>query len=263
MIYFAIQSELMSKIYIKVGFFLSTVFIFSLLSVGCDLHVDSVYLGRSESKLLGHVNSGNIAEVKKFLDGGGNVNLQDEPGMTPLHHAANADTDGSHFEMIKLLIDRGANVNALDDTDYTPLLLARNNDGSVAKLLIDAGADINATNRDGETLLYFTATGAAGGGHSRYLILTKFLLSNKAEVNIKLDSGDTLLHKVCHRYAEEKVSEVCELLIKNGADINAINDKGVTPLDLAIENDREITVKNLRKYGSKKSIEITEKIENN
>ena len=40
--------------------------------------------------------------------------------MTPLHHAANADTDGSHFEMIKLLIDRGANVNALDDTDYTP-----------------------------------------------------------------------------------------------------------------------------------------------
>ena len=183
--------------------------------------------------------------------------------MTPLHHAANADTDGSHFEMIKLLIDRGANVNALDDTDYTPLLLARNNDGSVAKLLIDAGADINATNRDGETLLYFTATGAAGGGHSRYLIFTKFLLSNKAEVNIKLDSGDTILHKVYHRYAEEKVSEVCELLIKNGADINAINDKGVTPLDLAIENDREITVKNLRKYGAKKSIEITEKIEKN
>lgn len=71
------------------------------------------------------------------------------------------------------------------------------------------------------------------------------------------------MHKVYHRYAEEKVSEVCELLIKNGADINAINDKGVTPLDLAIENDREITVKNLRKYGAKKSIEITEKIEKN
>ena len=56
---------------------------------------------------------------------------------------------------------------------------------------------------------------------------------------------------------------MCELLIKNGADINAINDKGVTPLDLAIENDREITVKNLRKYGAKKSIAITEKIEKN
>ena len=94
----------MPKSFIKVGFFLSTVLIFSLLSVGCDPHVDSVYLGRSESKLLAHVNSGNIAEVKKFLDEGGNVNLQDEPGMTPLHHAANADTDGSHFEMIKLCL---------------------------------------------------------------------------------------------------------------------------------------------------------------
>ncbi len=53
------------------------------LSAGCDLHVDSVYLGRDEARLLGHVSAGNLAAVKKFLDQGGNVNLQDEPGMTP------------------------------------------------------------------------------------------------------------------------------------------------------------------------------------
>jgi ankyrin repeat protein len=84
-----------------------------MLSIGCDPHVDSVYLGRAEANLLAHVSRGNIAEVKEFLDRGGNVNLQDEPSMTALHHAANADNDGSHIEMIQLLLDRGANVNAV------------------------------------------------------------------------------------------------------------------------------------------------------
>ena len=57
----------------------------SILLLGCDYHSDSVYLGRKEAELLGHVHNGDIGAVKKFLDQGGNVNLQDEPGMTPLH----------------------------------------------------------------------------------------------------------------------------------------------------------------------------------
>ncbi|MEC8656696.1 MAG: ankyrin repeat domain-containing protein, partial [Verrucomicrobiota bacterium] len=87
---------------------------------GCDYHQDSVYLGRKEAELLDHVNNGNIRVIKDFLDKGGNVNLQDEPGMTPLHHAVNSDWKESHLGMIKLLIERGANVNAIDDTHHTP-----------------------------------------------------------------------------------------------------------------------------------------------
>ena len=64
----------------------------SILLLGCGAHVDSVYLGQEESQFLGDVSAGDLAAVKKFLDRGGNVNLQDEPGMTPLHHAANADS---------------------------------------------------------------------------------------------------------------------------------------------------------------------------
>ena len=63
----------------------------AVLLVGCDTHVDSVFLGRTESKFLAHVNSGDIKDVKKYLDKGVNVNLQDEPGMTPLHHAVNGN----------------------------------------------------------------------------------------------------------------------------------------------------------------------------
>ena len=143
----------------------------SILLLGCGAHVDSVYLGQEESQFLGDVSAGDLAAVKKFLDRGGNVNLQDEPGMTPLHHAANADSKGSHLKMIELLIDRGANVNAIDDTHHTPLHLASNKE--TAELLIDAGADVNAkTKRTGETALFSACHGAAQGASKSCLLYT-------------------------------------------------------------------------------------------
>ena len=241
--------------------------------VGCDLHVDSVYLGRAEARLLSDVSAGNLAAVKKFLDQGGNVNLQDEPGMTPLHHAVNADWKGSHLEMIKLLIDRGADVKAIDDTHHTPLHWASSKEA--AELLIDAGADVDArTLSDGETILYSAAWGAAQG-HPKsgvmYLDLTKLLIAKGADVNVKLKlgsmiqdnepyrakSGETTLHEVARSYAEEAASEVCELLIANGAKVNEGNVKGHTPLDEALANQRSKTAEILRRHGGKTGKELS------
>ena len=237
------------------------------LLVGCDYHEDSVYLGRKEAELLGHVNSGNIREIKDFLDAGGNVNLQDEPGMTPLHHAVNSDYKESHLETIKFLINRGADVNAIDDTQHTPLHLSSN--AAVAGLLIDAGADVNArTKIDGKTLLFAAAWGAAQGAsksYKMYLDLTKLLLARGEDVNVKLKkgsrikeekpyhekTGDTVLHKVARGYSEKHASAMCELLIANGAKLNEINVKGLTPLDEALANDRNQTAETLRKLGAK------------
>ena len=174
--------------------FLPALLAFCFLS-GCDYHEDSVYLGRKEAELLSHVNNGNIREVKDFLDKGGNVNLKDEPGMTPLHHAVNSDWKESHLGMIKLLIERGANVNAIDDTHHTPLHMASN--ATVAGLLIDAGADVNAkTKRERETLLFSAAWGAAQGASKSdqmYLDLTKLLLAKGADVNARLREGSMII----------------------------------------------------------------------
>ena len=237
------------------------------LLIGCDYHSDSVYLGRKESKLLDDVSRGDVDAVKKFLDQGGNVNLQDEPGMTPLHHAVNSDWKGKNFEMVKLLIDRGANAEAIDDTHHTPLHMASN--AAVAGLLIDAGADVNAkTKSEGETLLFSAAWSAAQGArksHQMYLDLTKLLLAKGADVNVKLrkgsmikdekpyhaKSGDTVLHKVARSYSEKHASEVCELLLTHGAKVNEPNDKGQTPLDEALANERKQTAETLRKHGGK------------
>ena len=43
----------------------------TILTVGCDPHIDSVYTGRSESKFLSDVSSGDLQAVKAYLDKGG------------------------------------------------------------------------------------------------------------------------------------------------------------------------------------------------
>jgi len=245
--------------------------------VGCNPHIDSVYLGRSESKFLNDVGSGNTKAVKTYLDKGGNVNLQDEPGMTPLHHAVNGNWNGTNFDTIKLLIDRGANVNAIDDTHHTPLHMANNKE--IAELLIDKGANVNAkTRRTGETPLFSAAHGAAQGSSKsfqKYLDLTKMLIAKGADVNVKLKSGsmieddepyrskagDTVLHEVARSYSEKHASEVCELLLTNEAKINNQNIRGQTPLDEAISNKRSKTAEFLRKYGAKTLEELNAKSE--
>ena len=67
------------------------VIISTIVLISCNPHIDSVYLGRLESKFLGDVIQDNTKAVKAYLDKGGNVNLQDEPGMTPLHHTINGN----------------------------------------------------------------------------------------------------------------------------------------------------------------------------
>ena len=255
--------------------------ILSIFSVfilaGCDPHIDSVFLGRSESKFLGDAGRGDAKAVKAYLDKGGNINLQDEPGMTPLHHAVNGNWNGTNFDTIKLLIDRGANVNAIDDTHHTPLHMCSNKE--IAELLIDNGANVNAkTKRTGETPLFSATHGVAQGAsksYQKYLGLTKMLISKGADVNVKLrsgsmtnddepyrdKSGDTVLHQVVRSYSEKHASEVSKLLIANGAKINERNIRGNTPLDEALLNQRNKTADLLRKHGGKRGKEL--KVEEN
>src|SRR4051812_7902027 len=119
-----------------------------------------------------------IADVRQYLDEGGDVNRRDEHQKTLLHIAA----DNGELEIIKLLLARGADINARSYRNYTALHLAVDmecvgltekwlstrtwrlwgqqnrmisNDRLVGELpltkfLIDAGADESARDDDGE-----------------------------------------------------------------------------------------------------------------
>ena len=51
-------------------------------------------------------------------------------------------------------------------------------------------------------------------------------------------------------------NEVVEFLIAEGADVNAKNQAGATPLDKAIEKNRDETVSLLREHGGKTGAEL-------
>ena len=83
---------------------------------------------------------------------------------------------------------------------------------------------------------------AADGGHEE---IVELLIANGADVNAKDDDGYTPLH-----YALRLRKEVAELLISKGADVNA-EENGITPLDFAIELSDPEAAKLLRKHGGK------------
>ena len=196
--------------------------------------------------------SENLAIVKLLLDAGANVDAANERGQRPLHRAA---THGDP-EIAGLLLERGANVNALDETGDTPLSEAlesrqiflkdglgvaklllehgadpdvggelgwavRNDDVEATALLLDYGADANWADSDGLTLLHMVDS----------VDVAELLLDHGADVNV----GDNIAHWTpLHGAVGRGYLGMIGLLLDRGADIEAHDSNGTTPLKTAI-----------------------------
>ncbi len=139
---------------------------------------------------------GDLAQVKKLLQKGANVNAKDAFSATPLHEAAEA----GHKAVAQLLVSKGANVNAKAQDKSTPLhLAAAGYHKDIAELLIVKGADVNAKDGSGNTPLHLAVewSGDASLPPAQKAVV-ELLLSKgadpKAQNNIQQDPGLKALH---------------------------------------------------------------------
>lgn len=128
-----------------------------------------------------------VADVKKEIANGADVNAKDSNGDAVLIHAVKSYKKP---EIIKILVDAGADVNAKDKLGRTALMWAiYSNNTEIVKALIDVGADVNAKDNDGETTLMWAI-------YSDNTEIVKALIDAVADVNVKDNDGETAWYKV-------------------------------------------------------------------
>jgi len=214
-------------------------------------------------------------DVAAFLvDKGADPNLADDTGRTALFSAVDFNTvpfsnrppppgiieqEVSALALIGKLIDKGANVNAqltkqqpyrakLDrgqdsmlTTGTTPLLrAAKAGDIAAMKMLLAAKADVTLATRAGITPLM----AAAGMGTKEEDATGRFKTEEEAieaielcmkagaDVNATNGQGQTALHAA----SQMGFDKVVEYLAAHGANVNAKDQRGYTPLDGALGN---------------------------
>jgi ankyrin repeat protein len=151
--------------------------------------------------------------AKLLIAGGANVDLQSEKGKTAIMFAA---TSGSGYrDCVEIAIAAGANLDLRDNRGYTVLMLmAAAENYPMFNRLLQAGA---AT--DGLESIQLIQ--AARTGHVDRL---KALLSS-IQVNLDLDRGDAIGSAAAAGH-----TEIVQILIQAGANVNLSDRSGFTPL---------------------------------
>lgn len=164
--------------------------------------------------------------IRLLLAAGADYTARDQLGRTPLHEAGHNPAKAS------ALISAGAPVNAPDKMGMTPLMLCaaddQNTDMSTEELLLQAQADTDIEDYQGRTALEIAQEKPA----ERAAILRFFAENGVTEVPVNPRARDTLgrtalMHAVLKKHPN---ANRIRKLIEQGAEINARDKRGWTPL---------------------------------
>jgi ankyrin repeat protein len=220
-----------------------------LLARGADARVVSQ---RGRTALFLAARSDRSAEIVKLLiAAGADVRAIDAAKMTVLHSAA----AGNDTETIRQVVNAGADVNAADFAGFTALIHAASNRNlDAVRLLLAKGADVNARSGDGSfqkvkagsiALGYFTPLIGAAPLGSHELIAT--LLDAGAKINVADLRGMTPLMLAVAN--DRQNLDVIRLLVARGAEVNAKSVAGETALDWAVKIGAKPAIEALRRAG--------------
>lgn len=186
--------------------------------------------------LIAAIRSGDRAAVTKMVTADPQtINLRDEAGSTPLHHAAGF----APASVVEMLIAKGADVNAKNRRGSTPLLWAIH-DLAKVRILVTAGAAVNAKQAEGRSPIFQAAL--MGNG----LTTVRFLLDKGADPNSATMIGQTPLMAAANRGDVETM----RLLIARSAKVDAKAGTGATALLAASGSGEPAAVKLLLESGA-------------
>lgn len=179
------------------------------------------------------------------------INQQNNGGKTPLMKAVKI----GNTENILALIARGANPDFVSTNGSTALHVACSWDhAEIASLLVNAGANIEAVDSNLMRPVH----------HAAYISSTKMLrvvVENGADISATTRREDTALHLLLADLTEKsgkkyvaRILEGVKILIAANANPAAQNQKGETPLDLAM-NCRQYEIAHVLKTNDPHAVD--------
>ena len=157
--------------------------------------------------------------VKYLVKNRLNPNLKNNFQKTALHLAA----EESRLDICQLLVSNGATVDARDSENCTPLHYAARLDAlAICQFLVSNGALVDALDSDNLSPIDYAK-------NSNAMIAARYLEECVLWWRFGLKSQKTALH----RAAEENRLDICQLLVSNGATVDARDSKNCTPLHYA------------------------------